>query len=52
MVSPDKPYEGLVDPDGWHLAETVNVWYQKEYRYDYAPFRHLDEMLKALAEAN
>ena len=52
VVPPNKPYEGLVDPEGWHLAETVNVWYQKDYRYDYAPFRYLDEMLKALSEAN
>ena len=52
MVLPDKPYEGLVDPEGWHLVETENVWYPKEYRFDYAPTKELNEILKGLAMSN
>ncbi len=49
IVPPDKIYEGLVDYDGWYQVKTYDYL---EPRYDYAPTRDLNELLKGIATAN
>ncbi len=45
-------YEGLIDSDGrWHLVETGVRIEIEDYRYDYAPFRELNELLKGITES-
>jgi len=52
VVPPDKPYEGLVDAEGWYRVGTEPTPQISEYRFDYAPTRDLNETLKGLAMAN
>lgn len=47
VVPPDKPYEGLVESDGWYPVETLV--FEKDCRFDYAPTIDLNETLKGLA---
>lgn len=52
VVPPDKPYEGLVEPEGWYPVYTDPEPVISEYKFDYAPTRDLNETLKGLAMAN
>jgi len=52
IVPPDKPYEGLVDAEGWYPVFTDPDPKISEYRYDYAPATDTNETLKGLAMAN
>ena len=49
MIPPDKHYEGAVEGEGWYSVITEEY---AEPKYDYAPTRDLDELLKGLTEAN
>lgn len=53
---PDLPlgqfFEGLVDADGWYPVDTDEYAKPEAYRYDYAPTRDLNEVLKGLAVSN
>ena len=50
VVPPDKPYEGLVESDGWHPVETLML--EQNPRFDYASTMDLNETLKGLTTAN
>ncbi len=53
IVLSERHYEGLIDSDGsWHRVVTGERIENEDYRYDYAPTRELNEILKSLAEAN
>ena len=52
VVPPDKPYAGLVDPEGWYPVFTDPDSKISEYRYDYAPTKDTNEILKGLALVN
>ena len=49
VVPPSKPYEGLVDAEGWY---PVGTEHDIPTDFDYAPTRELNENLKGLALAN
>lgn len=53
IVTPERHFEGLVDSDeGWKAVPTEG-WYENEYyRFEYAPTRSLNEVLKSLVESN
>ena len=45
IIPPDKHFEGAVDGEGWYKVFTVEY---EEPKYEYAPTRDLDELLKGL----
>ena len=49
VVPPDRPYEGLVDAEGWYPVGTEPTSIPTDF--DYAPTRELNEILKGLAMA-
>lgn len=49
IIPPDKHFEGAVDGEGWHKVFTVEY---EEHKYEYAPTRDLNELLKGLATGN
>lgn len=51
VVPPDPYFEGFVDADGWY-EEKPTIEDNWEYRYDYAPTRDLNDVLKGLEMAN
>ncbi|MEX2060314.1 MAG: hypothetical protein WD966_04580 [Nitrosopumilaceae archaeon] len=53
IVPPERHYEGLVDSDGgWYPVNTENYAKPETYRYEYAPTRDLNEILKGIALAD
>ena len=48
VVPPDKPYEGLVDAEGWYSVETKKEW-TKIDRYEYALNKELYYANKGVA---
>jgi len=53
VVPPDKPYQGLVEPEGWYPVETMpESEIRGNYSFDYSSIRELNETLKGLAMAN
>lgn len=54
VIPPDKHFEGLVDSDGkWHVVVLEKTYEnQNYYRYDYAPFKELNELLKSFLGEN
>jgi len=49
VVPPDQPYEGLVDSGDWFEVETIPKPERFEpYKFEYAPFMQLNEILKSL----
>ena len=51
-VPPEKYFEGMVDADGWYPVKTEECVKPESYRYDYAPTRDLNEILKGIALAD
>ena len=49
VIPPEKHFEGAVEGEGWYPVITEEY---SEPKYDYAPTRDLDELLKGLVEAN
>jgi len=49
IIPPDKHFEGAVEGEGWYLV--IRAEYS-EPKYEYAPTRDLDELLKGLTTAN
>ena len=45
IIPPDKHFEGAIDGEGWYSVFTVEY---EEPKYEYAPTRDLDELLKGL----
>jgi len=50
VVPPDKPYEGLVDAEGWYQVGSGPE--KAPTDFDYATTKDLNELLKGLALAN
>lgn len=48
IVPPDKPYEGLVDSDGWYLVKPIPELEISSNNYEYHPTREVNEVLKGL----
>ena len=46
IIPPDKHFEGAVEGEGWHTVFTVEY---EEPKYEYAPTRDLDELLRGLS---
>jgi len=51
VVPPDKPYEGLVEPEGWYPVNTIPE-VPKSPDFEYSPYKELDDTLKGIALAN
>jgi len=51
VVPPDKPYEGLVEPEGWYPVNTMPE-VPKSPNFEYSPYKELDDTLKGIALAN
>ncbi len=51
VVPPDQYFEGFVDADGWYEEKPV-IEDNQEYRFDHAPTKDLNEILKGLETAN
>ena len=47
IIPSDKHYEGLVDEAGWYKVMTYEY---EEPKYEYAPTRDLNEILKGLVK--
>jgi hypothetical protein len=53
LIPPDKFFEGFLPSEGWYEVKTTPEYDTKEYyRYDYAPTRDLNEILKGIALAD
>lgn len=50
VIPPGKYYEGFVDPGGWY--EVKPMVFDSNYRYDYAPIMHLNEILRGISIAS
>lgn len=53
IVSPERHYEGLIDSDDHWKTVPTGGWYENEYyRFEYAPTRKLNDILKSISESN
>lgn len=53
IVPPERHYEGLIDSDGRWKTVSTGQWIENDNnRYDYAPFRALNDVLKSITEAS
>ena len=52
-IPPDEEFEGFVEPEGWYVVKTmVELDDKVSTTYEYDPRRSVNDVLKAIAEAN